>query len=140
MYHNKLNLWFCIYVCCSYANTIYNLNWREKRAVPGYYGCGNCSLCRASIFGEKFKVQYTRHWYKITGYWVITNSIIDPLCWIPDTIDCDSTNVLFIATCKMCQNQIQYGSSAVDIKKEIENLKVMLSHFLNTPFSVNAHL
>ena len=41
-----------------------------------------------------------------------------------DTIDCESPNVLFIATCKMCPNHIQYGSSAVDIKEKIENFKV----------------
>lgn len=51
----------------SYSNTIYNLNWREKRLVPGYYGCGKCDLCRCSIFGDKFKVQYTNHWFKIQG-------------------------------------------------------------------------
>ena len=30
-------------------DTIYNLNWRSKRDVPGYYGCGECGLCRLSI-------------------------------------------------------------------------------------------
>ena len=51
----------------NYTNTIANLNWRAKRDVPGYYGCGDCELCKLSIFGDKFKVHHSNHWYKISG-------------------------------------------------------------------------
>ena len=51
----------------NYANTVYDLNWREKREVPGYYGCGECHLCRLSIFGDKFKVHHSNSWFRIKG-------------------------------------------------------------------------
>ena len=49
------------------TNTVANLNWRAKRDVSGYYGCGDCGLCKLSIFGDKFKVHHTNYWYKISG-------------------------------------------------------------------------
>ena len=64
----------CVWCSLSYKNTIYNLNWREKRSVPGYYGCGQCDLCRCSIFGDRFKVQHNNSWYHIKGttHWHMT--------------------------------------------------------------------
>ena len=51
----------------NYSNTIYSLNWRDKRHVPGYYGCGECGLCRLSIFGDTFKVHHSNCWFRIKG-------------------------------------------------------------------------
>ena len=52
----------------NYTNISYNLNWRAKRDVPGYYGCGDCGLCKVSRFGDKFKVHHSNYWYKISGW------------------------------------------------------------------------
>ena len=120
----------------SYTNTIYNLNWREKRLVPGYYGCGHCDLCRCSIFGDKFKVQYTNHWFKIQGTYIYkilskerNRPIIKPA--ILDSLDCESTNVLYLVTCLMCPDHVQFGSFATDMRKQLKDHKVTRSalHF-----------
>ena len=41
--------------------------------MPGYYGCGDCFVCRVSIFGDKFKVNNSGSWFKIKGFIVLFN-------------------------------------------------------------------
>ena len=91
----------------NYTNTIANLNWRAKRDVAGYYGCGDCGLCKLSIFGDKFKVHHSNYWYKIS-----------------DNLDCQSSNILYLATCRLCPDNLQYAGAARDIKLQISNIQV----------------
>ena len=28
--------------------TIFNMNWNHRRSIAGYYGCGDCDLCKVS--------------------------------------------------------------------------------------------
>ena len=106
----------------NYTNTIANLNWRAKRDVPGYYGCGDCELCKLSIFGDKFKVHHSNYWYKISGWLVVLQKQYyhSP----SDNVDCESSNILYLATCRLCPDNLQYAGAARDIKLQISNIQV----------------
>ena len=94
----------------------------------GYYGCGHCQVCRISAFGDKFKIQHSNNWYKIKG-WILLNSYIHLLNRLIclDCIDCESENVLYIATCLLCDKKVQYGGYAFNIKTRLGQHKVLSS-------------
>ena len=81
---------------------VFDMNWNHRRSIAGYYGCGDCELCKVSKFGEKFKVEHSGDWYKIK-----------------ETIDCNPQNVLYLATCVLCKNQPQYAGSTKDMRERI---------------------
>ena len=41
-----------------------------------------------------------------------------------DCIDCSTTNILYLATCRLCSTNLQYAGSARDINEQIVNIKV----------------
>ena len=43
-----------------------------------------------------------------------------------DNIDCESSNILYLATCRLCPDNLQYAGAARDIKLEIANIQVRL--------------
>ena len=86
--------------------TIFDMNWNRRRSMAGYFGCADCEICRISKFGDRFKNQFSGIWYKIK-----------------DTIDCSDQNVLYIATCLICESKLQYAGSAVDMNDQLKKLK-----------------
>ena len=44
----------------------------------------------------------------------------------PDNVDCESSNILYLATCRLCPDNLQYAGAARDIKLQISNIQVRL--------------
>ena len=47
-------------------------------------------------------------------------------CCLPDNVDCESSNILYLATCRLCPDNLQYAGAARDIKLQISNIQVTL--------------
>ena len=45
---------------------------------------------------------------------------------LPDNVDCESSNILYLATCRLCPDNLQYAGAARDIKLQISNIQVSL--------------
>ena len=74
------------------------------------------------------KVQGSEHWSLVQDKrktLEFTISILIDVC-LTDSLDCESSNVLYVATCLMCPNNVQYGSYATDMRRRMLQHKVFI--------------
>ena len=45
---------------------------------------------------------------------------------LSENVDCESSNILYLATCRLCPDNLQYAGAARDIKLQISNIQVTL--------------
>ena len=78
------------------------------------------SKSNTQITGSKFKV----HPFLVKGIkWV------KPI--FLDSLDCESSNVLYLVTCLMCPDHIQFGGCATDMKKQLKDHKAGILQVLH---------
>ena len=55
-----------------------------------------------------------------------TNLTLYHILTASDCIDCSSSNVLYLASCTLCPDNLQYGGAARDLSRHILDMKVLL--------------
>ena len=82
---------------------------RPKRMIPGMHKCGkfSCRICPYVSTGKIIKAKYT-------------NAVVQ----LSKSFDCQTTNVVYIVTCKKCKDQY-IGQTKKHLKIDLNNILAM---------------